>query len=65
MTATTEPRYLDVDGVAIYVSKSPKAIRRMVEKAQIPHMRIGRSVRFDRERVDAWLTKQVDRRKPQ
>lgn len=61
-----EPRYLDVGGVAAYLSKSPEAVRMMVKRAQIPHLRMGqRTVRFDREMIDRWMAKQVDRRKPQ
>ena len=61
----TEPRYLDVAGVATYISKSPKAIRHMVAQAQLPHIRIGRSIRFDRAKIDTWMLSQTDRRKPQ
>ena len=61
----TEPRYLDVAGVATYISKSPKAIRHMVAQAQLPHIRMGRSIRFDRVEIDRWMMGQKDRRKPQ
>jgi excisionase family DNA binding protein len=60
-----EARYLDVAGLATYITKSPKAIRQMVNKAHIPHIRVGRSVRFDVKQIDAWMQQQVDRRKPQ
>lgn len=65
MVADVTPRYLDVAAVAAYISKSPKAVRHMVDKAHIPHIRLGRSIRFDREAIDTWMRRHVDRRKPQ
>lgn len=65
MTTSVEPRYLDVNGVAGYLTKSPDAIRMLVKKAQIPHVRLGRSIRFDRVAIDKWMLGQVDRRKAQ
>jgi excisionase family DNA binding protein len=58
------PRYLDVAAVAAYISKSEKAVRHMVASAQIPHARIGRSIRFDRDVIAKWMAKQTSKRKP-
>lgn len=61
----TEVRYLDVAGVALYLSKTKRAVHHLVAQAQIPHIRMGRSLRFDRAAIDQWMKGQMDRRKPQ
>jgi excisionase family DNA binding protein len=61
----TEARYLDVAGVSTYISKTEKAVRHMVASSQIPFARIGRSLRFDRELIDRWMARHLNRGKPQ
>ncbi len=52
----TDPcRYLDVPGCAAYLSMTPTAIRNMVARGSIPYAKLGRRVRFDRERLDRWV----------
>ena len=58
------PRYMNVQQCAAYISKSPKAVRHMVDKAHIPHIRLGRSLRFDRELMDRWMARHRSKRKP-
>ena len=62
ITATvTEPRYLDVPGCAAYLSMTEPAIRSLVQRGEIPHVKIGRRLRFDRTRLDTWVQKMTTR----
>jgi excisionase family DNA binding protein len=47
--------YLNVDGAAEYLAMTPKAIRRKVERGQIPHHRAGGRVLFDKAELRAWV----------
>jgi excisionase family DNA binding protein len=44
-----EPRWLDVDAAAQYLCMSRHAIYHRVNRCQIPFVRQGRSLRFDRQ----------------
>ncbi|MBF0440691.1 MAG: helix-turn-helix domain-containing protein [Oligoflexales bacterium] len=46
---------MSVEDLARELGKSPKTIRNWVSKRQIPFVDIGRSVRFMRESIEAWL----------
>lgn len=48
-------RYLDVDGVAEYLSLSKYTIRDWIKKRQIPFIKFKRAVRFDLQEIDIWL----------
>jgi excisionase family DNA binding protein len=50
-------RYLTVDAAAEYLSLTPKAVRRMIERGDIPHYRVGARLRFDVTDLDAWMRK--------
>lgn len=62
--ATNKPRYMNVNEVAVYLSKTPNGIRRMVYMSRIPYSRLGGSIRFDREKIDRWVDQQKNRGKP-
>jgi excisionase family DNA binding protein len=52
------PLMLTADEVAVLLRKSRKAVYTMVERGQIPHVRINpRSVRFERDELLAWIGK--------
>lgn len=55
------PRYLTVGQCAAYLGRTPKAVYRLVEREEIPHLRIGRRVQFDKDRVDRWLERHTVR----
>ena len=40
--------FLDTNEVAMFLGRSPKAIRKLVERGQLPHRRLGRRVIFVR-----------------
>ena len=39
-----------------YLRCSVSMVRRLVSRSEIPHIRVGRLVRFRRSEVDAWLS---------
>ena len=51
-------RYLDVPSLAEYIYSTVGTVRVKVSKRQIPHIKCGARVLFDRERIDAWLSEQ-------
>lgn len=53
------PPLLDINELADYLSVTPKAVRHMVYRRQIPFLRLGpKRVRFDLAEIDAWLADQ-------
>ena len=55
MPAQIQPRYLDVKGAAIYLSRTPGAVYELVAKRQVPFRRHGAKLLFDREELDAYM----------
>jgi excisionase family DNA binding protein len=49
---------MDVDGIADYTRSTPMSVRQQVHLRQIPFIKRGRRVLFDRLEIDAWLAKQ-------
>ena len=48
-------RLLDADDVAAYIGMTADWVYREVRAGRLPHIRLGRYVRFRRESIDAWL----------
>ncbi len=48
-------RLLDADDIAAYIGMTTDWIYREVRAGRMPHIRLGRYVRFRRESIDAWL----------
>ncbi len=48
-------RLLEVDDVARYIGMTADWVYREVRAGRMPHIRLGRYVRFRRESIDAWL----------
>ena len=51
-------RLVDINAVAVYLSLTPAAISHMVQRHQIPFVRLGRRVRFDLRQIDRWVERQ-------
>ena len=49
------PRLLEADDVARYLGMRTDWVYREVRAGRLPHIRLGRAVRFRRESIDAWL----------
>ena len=54
-------RLLNVADIALKLGRTEKAIRRLVERRQIPHLRIGRRVQFCEATIDRWLMRHARR----
>lgn len=48
-------RLLEADDLARYIGMTTDWIYREVRAGRMPHIRLGRYVRFRRESIDAWL----------
>ena len=48
-------RLLEAEDVARYIGMTTDWIYREVRAGRLPHIRLGRYVRFRRESIDAWL----------
>lgn len=52
----TTGRLLDVATAATYLGLSEPALRTMIQRRQIPFVRVGaRGIRFDRRQLDRWI----------
>lgn len=49
-------KYLTVQQTADYLGLSKHTIYRMIKRLEIPFTTYGRVKRFDRERVDKWVS---------
>jgi excisionase family DNA binding protein len=54
-SAPSPPKLLEVEDVADMLGMTTDWIYREVRAGRLPHIRLGRYVRFRRESVDAWL----------
>src|SRR5216117_2615190 len=54
-----EPRWLDVDTAAQYLCMSRHALYHRISRRQIPFVKRGRIIRFDRFALDRWMAKGV------
>ena len=50
-------RLINVQDMAAYIGTTPGVIYQMVSQKTIPYVKIGRSTRFDMQKVDAWIEK--------
>ncbi|MFN8060362.1 MAG: helix-turn-helix domain-containing protein [Vicinamibacterales bacterium] len=52
-----DPYWLDVPAAARYLCMTPHAIYHRINRRDIPFVRQGRLVRFDRHELDRWMRK--------
>jgi excisionase family DNA binding protein len=55
MDSNNAERWLTADEVAEHLGYSVRTIYDKVQRNEIPHQRIGRTLRFRRGEVDAWV----------
>ncbi|MFC1862246.1 response regulator [Chloroflexota bacterium] len=55
-------KLLSTKGVAEYLDISPLTVRRKVKSGEIPSIRIGHQLRFDKQQIDRWLLDRSNRR---
>jgi excisionase family DNA binding protein len=51
-------RLLEVDDVANFLGMRTDWVYREVRAGRLPHIRLGRAVRFRRESIEAWIQSQ-------
>jgi excisionase family DNA binding protein len=49
-----EIRYMNIEQCSTYIGRSTTAVYRLVARREIPFIRNGRTLRFDRVAIDAW-----------
>ena len=50
-----EKRYFDTKQIAQYLNRSPKSIRNLCFRQQIPHCKIGGRLIFDLIEIQKWI----------
>jgi excisionase family DNA binding protein len=50
-------RYMDTEALAKELGVSRHRIWSMVRSGEIPHLRFGRQIRFDREKIESWIAR--------
>jgi excisionase family DNA binding protein len=53
-------RYLSVNETAGYIGLSACTVRRLIDKEELPAVRIGRNVRIDLKKLEAQLEAQLE-----
>lgn len=56
MDGNNAERWLTAEEVAEHLGYSVRTIYDKVQRKEIPHQRIGRTLRFRRAEVDEWVT---------
>jgi excisionase family DNA binding protein len=57
LMSTTDPlpHLLTIDELADHLGVSVRHVRRLIAERRVPHLRVGRFIRFDPADVTAWL----------
>lgn len=55
LNQSEERRLLTVDEAAVYVGRTPKALRHMIATGSVPVIREGSRVHLDRADLDQWI----------
>lgn len=58
-TTKHSTEYLTAEQAACVLGLKLSRIRHLVFKKQIPHIKIGASIRFDREQLEIWINSKV------
>jgi excisionase family DNA binding protein len=54
-TATSNPTLIDINGAADHLGTTPRHLRSLVFRREIPHVKIGGKLRFDPQALDAFV----------
>jgi excisionase family DNA binding protein len=55
LNKSEEPRLMSVNEAAVYISRTPKALRHMIASGAMPAVREGSRVHLDRTDLDQWI----------
>jgi excisionase family DNA binding protein len=68
MATATAPRapsrLLDTEQAAAYLNVRPSWVRGAVQTRRIPHVKLGKHVRFLQEDLDSWIVQQREEARP-
>lgn len=53
------PRYIRIDELAAYTSLTVRHLHDLTRRGEIPHIRVGKVVVYDRHAIDEWLGSQA------
>ena len=56
---TTEIRFLDIQGASQYTGISVTTLYKWVNQRKIPHIKMGRLLKFDPLKLDEWIRQQT------
>lgn len=62
LLTNTMNKLLSAKQLAEYLNLLPVTIRRKAKKGEIPSIRIGNRIRFDKQQIDSWLLENSDTR---
>lgn len=51
-------RLLDTTAAADYLGYTPSQLRKLVDRRQVPFMKVGASLRFDVRHLDRWIERE-------
>jgi excisionase family DNA binding protein len=55
LNKSEEPRLMSVNEAAVYIGRTPKALRHMIAGGTVPAIREGTRVHLDRADLDRWI----------
>lgn len=55
--SSAAPRHVDLEGAATYLGISTRTVRRLAHERRIPHLRVGRRLRFELADLEAFLAR--------
>jgi excisionase family DNA binding protein len=55
LNQSQEPRLMSVNDGAVYIGRTPKALRHLIAKGDIPAVREGSRIHLDRTDLDQWI----------
>lgn len=58
MNKQNEPKLMNIDEAASYLSIKTSRLYTATRRRELPFMKVGRLVRFEKEHLDKWITEQ-------
>jgi excisionase family DNA binding protein len=55
LNKSEEPRLMSVNEAAVYIGRTPKALRHMIASGNVPAVREGTRLHLDRADLDQWV----------
>ena len=52
-------RFFKIDELAQYLNVTPRSIQRWQSRGEIPFVKLGRALRFDRKEIEKWVARRA------